>query len=155
MNPFFSVIIPAYNAANTIQKTLESLQKQTFKNFEVIVVDDGSTDKTKEIVEQHSTVKYIYQNNAGPRKVINNGSKYALCEYLIFLDADDIIFEWGLSVYFNQIQVQKTVSFFGGQILEFSSDEQLKTIKEIKVDTITTDCYFTAAQQGVFVGSGM
>src|SRR4051812_14236148 len=122
MNPFFSVIIPAYNAANTIRKTLESLQKQTFKDFEILVVDDGSTDNTKEIVEQHSTVKYIYQNNAGPGKARNNGSKHASGEYLIFLDADDIIFDWGLSVYFNQIQVQKTVSFFGGQIFEFSSD---------------------------------
>lgn len=92
MNPIcVSVIVPAYNASATIGQVLEALSKQNcFQPFEVIVVDDGSTDNTADIVNSFAPVKYIRQDNAGPASARNLGAKLALGEYLAFTDSDCI-----------------------------------------------------------------
>src|SRR4030065_2324353 len=89
-----SVIIPTYNRANFLKKAIKSVLHQTFKDFELIVVDDGSSDNTKEIVSRFikdgAKIKYIYQKNSGgtsnPRNV---GIAHASGYYLAFLDSDD------------------------------------------------------------------
>jgi len=84
-----SVIVPAYNAAATIGRTLEALSKQNCSlSFEVIVVDDGSSDGTADIVRGFASVKYIFQDNAGPASARNHGAKLARGEYLAFTDSD-------------------------------------------------------------------
>lgn len=83
-----SVIIPAYNAERTIGKCLEGLQKQSFRGFETIVVDDGSTDSTVSIVKRFKEVKLIQQNHAGPAVGRNNGASKASGEILVFTDSD-------------------------------------------------------------------
>ena len=80
-----SVIIPAYNEEKVIQYCLESLKNQTFKDLEVIVIDDGSTDKTKELIER---AKLLTQNHKGPGEARNFGAKQAKGEILVFVDAD-------------------------------------------------------------------
>ena len=62
--PFFSVIIPAYNRAHVLPKTIESVNKQTFQSFEIIVVDDGSKDNTKEVISElnNPKINYVFQN---------------------------------------------------------------------------------------------
>lgn len=85
-----SVIIPAYNKQESILETLNSVFTQTFKNFEVIVIDDGSTDNTKEIVTSFSKdIIYIYQENQGQGAARNTGIEAATGDYIVFLDADD------------------------------------------------------------------
>ena len=84
-----SVIIPAYNAAPHLKGALKSLQNQTFQDFEVIVVDDGSTDNSKEIIKRFANVKYCYQTNQGESAARNKGMSLAKGEYFAFLDADD------------------------------------------------------------------
>lgn len=90
---FVSVIIPTYNRANDLDRCLKSLQNQTFKNFEVLICDDGSTDNTKEIVEKYNSImkiKYIKDENfGGPARPRNNGLKKAKGEIIAFLDSDD------------------------------------------------------------------
>lgn len=86
-----SVIIPAYNAEATIQQTIRSVLSQTYKNYEIIVVDDGSRDATAEIVRQYDTVRYIYQENQGVSAARNRGLRESKGEWIAFLDADD---EW-------------------------------------------------------------
>ncbi len=91
-----SVIIPTYNRGEFIKKTINSVLNQTFKNFELIIVDDGSTDNTKEIIEEFikkdDRVKYFYQKNSGsPSEPRNLGIEKAQGEYIAFLDSDD---EW-------------------------------------------------------------
>ncbi len=89
---FFSVVIPLYNKERYITKTLESVLNQTFDNFEIIVVDDGSTDKSYKIVEaiKDHRIRLVGQENAGPSKARNRGIKEANGKYIAFLDADDL-----------------------------------------------------------------
>lgn len=91
--PFFSVVIPLYNKEKYIKRTLESILSQTFSNFEIVIVDDGSKDKSCEIVESinDSRISLIRQENGGPSKARNRGIKEAKGEFIAFLDADD---EW-------------------------------------------------------------
>lgn len=84
-----SVVIPAYNAADTIEDTLRALEEQTEKDFEVLVVDDGSTDGTREIVRRHP-VKLLTQEHRGPAAARNLGAKHARGDILVFTDSDCI-----------------------------------------------------------------
>ena len=89
--PRVSVIIPAYNAVATIAGTLDSVLAQTFQDFEIICVDDGSTDGTLPIIKQYGArVRLIEQTNSGPAAARNNGARNSSGEYLAFLDADDV-----------------------------------------------------------------
>jgi len=89
--PFFSVVIPLYNKENDIQGTLQSLLKQSFKDFEVVLIDDGSTDgsvqKVKDIEDPR--IKLISKDNEGVAKTRNFGVEKASASYVAFLDADD------------------------------------------------------------------
>ena len=91
---FFSIIIPCFNSEKTILRTLESLVVQTFDDYEVIIVDDGSIDMTAHIIKDFCTKKnlnytYIYQNNNGPSSARNNAVRNSQGKFLAFLDADD------------------------------------------------------------------
>ena len=94
IKPCFSVVIPLYNKADTIARTLRSVQAQAYKNFEVIIVDDGSTDEGVLIAESFNgklELKVVRQKNSGVSVARNTGAKHAKAPYLAFLDADD---EW-------------------------------------------------------------
>lgn len=90
--PKVSVVIPAYNAMNYLPATMGSLLNQTFEDFEVIVVNDGSSDETEEWVSQieNSKIKLISQENKGLAGARNTGIAHAKGEYIAFLDADDL-----------------------------------------------------------------
>ncbi len=90
--PTISVIIPAYNAEKTIQETIESVLNQTFPDFELIIINDGSTDKTLEIISNlsDSRIKVFSFPNSGAQKSRNRGISLATGEYLSFIDADDL-----------------------------------------------------------------
>ncbi|WBU58185.1 glycosyltransferase family 2 protein [Paracoccus sediminicola] len=89
--PFFSVVIPAYNRAGQIRRTLESCLAQTEPNFEIVVVDDGSADDTAGVVEAMGDprIRCIRQDNAGASSARNRGSAEARGDYIAFLDSDD------------------------------------------------------------------
>lgn len=93
INPFFSIIIPTYNRAYSLNKSLASLKNQTYKDFEVLVCDDGSTDPTLNIVENYKNslnVRYFYNSNfGGPAQPRNVGLKNAKGKWVCFLDSDD------------------------------------------------------------------
>ena len=90
--PKISIVIPAYNAESTITETIESVQKQTFSDFEVIIVDDGSTDKTVEVINNihDERIKVISYENGGNALARNRGIKNAKGEFIAFIDADDM-----------------------------------------------------------------
>jgi len=86
-----SVIIPAYNREKFIERSIESVLSQTYQDFEIIVVDDGSTDNTKKVLERYDgKIKYFYQENGGSSAARNRGIQESTGEYIAFLDSDDI-----------------------------------------------------------------
>lgn len=108
MNPMFSVIIPAYNAGKFLEKAVDSVLNQDFDDYELIIVDDGSTDNTLEICNTYAEkfkdkVIVITQSNKGLSGARNSGMKRANGEYLLFLDADDYIEPNSLSTLSDRI----------------------------------------------------
>ena len=88
--PTVSVIIPTYNRACFVTEAIDSVLNQLFTDYEIIVVDDGSTDNSKEILEKYGDViTYIYQNNSGVSAARNTGIKNSIGSWLAFLDSDD------------------------------------------------------------------
>ena len=91
--PKVSIITPAYNAERFIVQTVESILAQTFQDFEYIVVDDGSSDNTRALLQPYidaSKLTYVYQDNAERAVARNNGVHHAAGEYVAFIDADDL-----------------------------------------------------------------
>ena len=92
--PKVSVIIPAYNASDYIAAAINSVLRQTFKDYEIIVVNDGSTDNTVDVLKPFmSRIRYIYQDNKGEKGAKNTGIKLAEGEYIALLDSDDLWME--------------------------------------------------------------
>ena len=95
--PVVSVLVPCYNVEKKMIKFMESILHQTYSALELVFVDDGSTDDTKDVIEAYRKpfedrgymVKYIYQNNGGPGSATNTGLKMVTGDYLIWPDADD------------------------------------------------------------------
>jgi len=110
MNPFFSIIIPAYNRAGVLDKALLSVRDQTCPDWECIVVDDGSTDNTRDLLvkwsEADTRFRYVYQENAERSAARNNGIRNAGGKYICFLDSDDEYLPCHLSVLFQKIKAE-------------------------------------------------
>jgi len=96
-----SVVIPTYNRYHILKRALESVYAQSYPAFEVIVIDDGSSDNTAQIQEDFPNIKYFYQNNSGVSSARNLGIKKAVNKWIAFLDSDD---EW----HENKLQEQVT-----------------------------------------------
>jgi len=102
-SPAITVVIPAYNAAGTIRRALDSLRAQTCQDLEVIVVDDGSEDETPQIIgSEYPEVRCIRQENAGPCVARNRGAAEGVAQLVAFLDADD---EWAAEKAEHQLAV--------------------------------------------------
>ncbi len=95
MDPLVSIIIPAYNIEKYIGKCINSVLEQTYKNIEIIVVNDGSTDRTKAIIKEKAKadkrIRIINQKNAGLSAARNIGIKNAKGDYIVFIDGDDFV----------------------------------------------------------------
>lgn len=96
--PLVTVVIPVFNGEKFLSSCLESVCSMTYRNLEVIVVDDGSTDSTADIITQwalnDSRLKLVQQANAGPSAARNTGIEQAAGQYIMFVDADDIVAPW-------------------------------------------------------------
>ncbi len=99
-----SIVMPTFNRASTISRAINSIINQDYSNFELLIVDDGSTDNTKEIVDSFDDkrIKYIFQKNSGACKARNTGINKSSGEYIAFLDSDD---EW------DELKLMKQICF--------------------------------------------
>jgi glycosyltransferase involved in cell wall biosynthesis len=115
---YFSIIIPLYNKENYIQNTLKSVLSQTFSDFEIIVVNDGSTDKSGEKVLEFKDkrIRYFYKENEGVSSARNFGIHKANSEYLAFIDADDYWYPNFLQEMFDNINLFPELKVFSAAI---------------------------------------
>ncbi len=121
--PRISVIIPTYNHSNYVVETLESVLAQSFNDFEIIVVNDGSTDNTVEVLNpfiEKGLIQYYEQENKGQASARNLGFKHACGEYIAFLDDDDIFPINKLETQLNRMQGTSIAAIGGvsGRIIE-------------------------------------
>jgi len=113
--PRFSVIIPAYNAAATLARAVDSVLAQSYPAHEIIVIDDGSTDETPEVAARYCTkLRYIRQANAGVSSARNHGAQAATGDWLAFLDADDWYYPDRLRLHAEWIQEDASLDFLTG-----------------------------------------
>ncbi len=124
---YVSVVIPTYNRYEFLKRALESVYAQTYLSSEIIVVDDGSTDKTSQIKKDFPKIKYIYQKNSGVSSARNLGIKNAKHEWIAFLDSDDT---W----HKNKLELQMTFHKQNPTILmSYTNERWIRDSKEIKI----------------------
>lgn len=141
----FSVIIPVYNDEIYIKECLDSLKKQTFKNFEIICINDGSTDGTQRVLESYALnfpkFKIINQKNKCLSIARNNGLKEAIGEYIYFVDSDDILKENALEVAWNKCkEFNLDVLFFSFE--NFSNSEAMICRYAHMIDSLKRKCCY-------------
>lgn len=125
--PFFSIIIPTYNRADLIGKTLESVRQQDFMGFEVLIVDDGSRDNTAEVVRpflDDARFQYLPKDNAERGAARNYGFDRAQGEYAIFLDSDDLFHPNHLATLYAAIEASPNRPNFIATKYDFDRDGQ-------------------------------
>ena len=145
MNPFFSVIIPLYNKEKYIGQTIKSLLDQAYENFEVLIINDGSTDSSKEIVKHLIDKRCtIYdQKNEGASHARNRGVKNAIGQYIALLDADDFWHENHLlelkklietfptaGLFCNNYEINYNEKFVRPAVFNFKYDDSFTIIED-------------------------
>ncbi len=120
--PLVSVIIPCFNQAKFLGEAIQSVMQQTYRNFEIIVVDDGSSDNTREVASGFSAVRYIRHHNRGLAGARNTGIWASKGCYLVFLDADDRLLSQALESGLNCFRSHRECAFVFGQHTYLKSD---------------------------------
>jgi glycosyltransferase involved in cell wall biosynthesis len=113
--PLVSVVIPCYNQAHFLGEAIESVLCQSYRNFEVLVVDDESPDNTSEVASRYAKVRLISQENRGLSGARNKGLAEAEGEYVVFLDADDRLLPWALETGMECFEAHPECSFVFGR----------------------------------------
>jgi glycosyltransferase involved in cell wall biosynthesis len=151
----FSVIIPTYNRLHLLKRTLDSVRRQRFADFEVIVVDDGSDDGTQAFVRSlGGNVRLVQQPNAGPGAARNAGIREARGEYVALLDSDDVWFPWTLEVFADAIERFGRPCIVGGQLVEFTDEMELVSVREEPRRSASFADYVASSRYPYHVGSG-
>ena len=122
--PKVSILIPTYNCAATIAGTLDSVFKQPYRDFEIIVIDDGSTDNTREVLQPYSgRIRYLYQENLGAVKARLLGLRSAAGEYIALVDADDVWLPDKLSLQVQVLETYPGIDFLFTDFQDFNEKE--------------------------------
>lgn len=151
----FSVVIPSYNRVHLLARTLDSVWQQRFTDYEVIVVDDGSTDGTLEYLRNlGDRVRTVQQVNGGPGAARNAGVRAASGKYVALLDSDDLWFPWTLDIFARAIAEFREPSIVGGQLAEFVDEEQLRAIRDEPFQASWFDDFIASSHYPYYVGSG-
>lgn len=136
MSKKVSVLTPCFNGEKYVYRYFDALLKQTYDNFEIIFVDDGSTDKTSEIVKEYIKwfekrnveLKYIYQKNGGQAAAINNGLKHVTGEYLVWPDSDDYYEDDALEILAKELDNDKSIAYVKGNSI-FRKEKDLSIVE--------------------------
>lgn len=143
--PKISVIVPIYNAENFLERCIDSLLAQTIEDFELILVNDGSTDSSKRICERYKSkderIILINQQNSGPSTSRNSGLNIAKGEFICFVDADDYVGKEYLSCMLNKID-EETDLIFQGMICIKQGKQSMICFKNEEVFFLDNKCTF-------------
>ncbi|MCP3144177.1 glycosyltransferase family 2 protein [Pyxidicoccus xibeiensis] len=143
--PFFSIVIPTYNRARLLEQTLASVFAQEEPDYEVLVVDDGSSDDTLETLARHGErVRVFQQRNAGPGAARNLGIQEARGEYVAFLDSDDLWFPWTLAT-FRRVLREGGASVVMATPVDFSHPEELAGVTRAPLQVLRFADYLASA----------
>ena len=156
MNPFISIIIPVYNTEKYISDCLDSILAQTYKNFEVIIIDDGSTDNSLSICntykEKNKNISVLHIENSGVSAARNIGIKHAKGEYLLFVDSDDTLYEHSLSMFIKEHTSPDIDILVGGNdISYYPYTKNIKYYNENLVSSSREENFFNYAKGRLIV----
>lgn len=143
-----SVIIPIYNQGIYLKDSIGSILSQDYPLKEIIVVNDGSQDQIDTIVRQYKNIVYIHQENQGVSVARNNGLKHSKGEFIIFLDADDILLPGAITCQINKIKQHPDVAFVSGGHVHM--DKNLSILKE--VSSPVQNNFYEALLTGNYIG---
>lgn len=152
--PLFSVVIPTFNRQALVGATLDSVLAQQLDDYELLVVDDGSSDATLDIVREYGDrVRLFQQDHKGCAAARNLGAREARGEYLAFLDSDDQWFPWTLRVFAEAIRQWNHPAIVAGKLRPFVDPAELAAVGEAPLVTAGgPDFLSTALQQGFALG---
>lgn len=124
MAPHFSIVVPTYNRSASVLDTLKSCFDQTLDDFEVVVVDDGSTDDTRDVLSamDDPRLTVVHQDNAGPAAARNHGMRVARGQYIAFLDSDDRWYPEFLAVARDMLETHGDALLYGQIIVDRGVD---------------------------------
>lgn len=132
----FSIIMPVYNAEKTLNETINSVINQNYDNYELIIIDDGSDDNSKKIIEKYlknKKITYIYQLNSGVSSARNKAIEYAKNDFIIFIDSDDMLCDDALNI------CNKKINEVNADIYSFGYQKNMnKKIEDLCVRTFET-----------------
>jgi glycosyltransferase involved in cell wall biosynthesis len=138
--PSISVIIPTYNAAKYLNAAVKSVLNQTFKDFELLIIDDGSTDNTMEVAKaiDDRRIQYFYQSNQGKSQARNNGIYKSKGRFISFLDADDFYYKTKLKYLLDFLNSNPQVGCVAGGVHRISDNGQLISEKKHQDNKLIT-----------------
>lgn len=150
--PFFSIIVPVYNIEEYIKRTLESIIANQFCDYEIIFINDGSTDGSEQILKQFigKNIFVYYQKNQGLSAARNLGLQKAKGKYIIFLDGDDCITNNMLSSLYNVISKNKCDLYIFGRINNYNNKKNIPYKLSSKIFNSPNDYLYTSLSNSTF-----
>lgn len=146
MSALVSIIVPVYNIEKYIGNCIDSLVSQTYENLEIICIDDGSKDKSAEIIREYckkdSRIVYVYQDNAGVSTARNRGLDIARGKYIMFADGDDYLHYQAVEILYNCIAEKKCGFVFAGAYNTEKLNEPMTEITSYKAEKSSAEFLF-------------
>ena len=148
--PFFTIIIPTYNRAHTLRTPIDSILAQSCQDWELIIIDDGSTDDTRELVASYSDVRirYVWQENQKESAARNHGIRLAEGEWVCFQDSDDEYLPNHLEILYNAIKEHPDYKILKSGLIIYENGQEIARTSTMSIspyDTFPYDGFHTVA----------